>query len=288
MPLRQTVVFVLVPRHLASNAVALIQTGWSIMRSVGPAAAGLLILWLGPGGNFLIQASAYGLIAINTLRIEFPPHQGGTTRRSVLGNVREGLAYVVSQPVTRAFLVMGWMLPLFIVPVYVALSPIYAKAVFHGGPEVLGLLVGCVGVGGIAGGIFTASISRVDRRGLVQIVALFLTALSLIGFALSTDLWLAVFFLGLSGFFELIFLTGNQTLLQLSIPDELRGRVTSITTLSAGLAPLGAFSAGAGSDLIGPRAITLILSGAAATIAVLVYLFVPVVRDYRISHAVPR
>ena len=288
MPLRQTVVFVLVPRQLASNAVALIQTGWSIMRSAGPFAAGFLILWLGAGGNFLIQAALYALIAFNTLRITFPPNQASTMRRSVMGNVREGLVYVASQPVTRAFLVMGWMLPLLIVPVYVSLSPIYAKNVFHGGPEVLGLLVGCVGVGGIAGGLFTASISRVDRRGLVQIAALFLTALSLVGFALSADLWLAVFFLTLSGFFELIFLTGNQTLLQLSIPDELRGRITSITTLSAGLAPLGAFSAGAGSDLIGPRAITLILSGIAAAIAVVVYLFVPVVRDYRMSKAIAR
>src|SRR5687768_9303598 len=54
LPLRQTVTFDLVPRTLAPNAVALIQTGWSLMRSLGPALGGYLILLFGPGGNFLI------------------------------------------------------------------------------------------------------------------------------------------------------------------------------------------------------------------------------------------
>jgi MFS family permease len=73
MPLRQTVVFDLVPRALAPNAVALVQTGWSLMRSLGPALGGALILWFGPGGNFVVQAGAYALIALNVLRIHFPP-----------------------------------------------------------------------------------------------------------------------------------------------------------------------------------------------------------------------
>ena len=55
LPLRQTVVFVLVPRALAPNAVALIQTGWALMRSLGPALGGFLILWFGPAGNFLVR-----------------------------------------------------------------------------------------------------------------------------------------------------------------------------------------------------------------------------------------
>src|SRR5262245_45600088 len=63
MPLRQTLVFALVPRALAPNALALVQTGWAVMRSLGPALGGFLILWFGPGGNFLIQAIAYALIA---------------------------------------------------------------------------------------------------------------------------------------------------------------------------------------------------------------------------------
>ena len=84
----------------------------------------------------------------------------------------------------------------------------------------------------------------------------------------------------------MIFLTTNQTLLQLSIPDELRGRVTSVVNLNAALSPLGGLMAGAGSDLFGgPMVITVVLSGIGAVIAVLVFSFSSTVRDYRLSQA---
>lgn len=72
MSLRQVVVFDLVPLRIVPNAVALIQTGWGLMRSFGPGLGGLLILWVGPGGNFLVQAGAYALITITITQIQFP------------------------------------------------------------------------------------------------------------------------------------------------------------------------------------------------------------------------
>ncbi|MBI2887361.1 MAG: MFS transporter [Chloroflexi bacterium] len=285
MPLRQTVTFDLVPRSLAPNAVALVQTGWGLMRSVGPGVGGFLILWFGPGGNFLVQAGAYALIAVTVLRMRFPPQASPGPRRAALQNLGEGIRFVVRERVTRTFVLMGWVLPLFIVPNYTALPPIYAKDVFHGGPEVLGFLLSSVGVGGILGGLVAASLDRLERRGLLQLGALLLLSLSLIGFAFSSSLWAALLLLALSGFFEMIYLTTNQTLLQLSIPDELRGRVTSIVSLNAGLSPLGAMFAGVGSDLWGPQAATVVLSSAAAVTTVWVFLASPTVREYRLSQA---
>jgi predicted MFS family arabinose efflux permease len=290
MPLRQTVVFVLVPRHLASNAFALVQTGWGLMRSLGPAMGGFLILVVGAGGNFLIQALAYGLIAVNVMYIKFPAQPQPAQRPPVLKQMAEGLGFVRHSRVTRTFLMMGWVLPLFIIPVYITLPPIYAEEVFgdpgESNADILGFLLASVGVGGVFGGLFVASISSVDRRGLLQIGSLFMCCISLVLFALSTQLWLALLLLGASGFFEMLFLTSNQTLLQLSIPDELRGRVTSITALSAGLAPVGSFAAGVGSDFVGPQAITMVLCGIGAGVAVLAGIFVPTIRDFRMSAAI--
>jgi predicted MFS family arabinose efflux permease len=282
MPLRQTAVFDLVPRALAPNAVALVQTGWSLMRSLGPALGGALILWFGPAGNFFVQAGAYALIALNVVRIHFPPRAGGPRVGAGKG-LAEGLKFVASQRGTRTFVMMGWVLPLFIIPTFSALPPIYAKDVFHGGPETLGFLMSAVGLGGIVGGVFTASLGHFERRGLIQLAALLGVSLALIGFALSPDLWLALPLLAVAGAFEMVYLTTNQTLLQLSIPDEMRGRVTSIVSLNAAISPLGAFFAGVGSDLLGPRAITVVLSGLAATIAIGVYLRSSTVREYRLS-----
>ena len=181
---------------------------------------------------------------------------------------------------------MGWVLPLFIIPTFSALPPIYAKDIFHGGPATLGFLMSAVGLGGIAGGIFTASLGHFERRGVVQLAALLGTSLALIGFALSPGLWVALPLLAVAGAFEMVYLTTNQTLLQLSIPDEMRGRVTSILTLNMAMSPVGAFFAGAGSDLFGPRVITIVLSGIAAGLAVAVYAGSVTVREYRLSQAI--
>jgi len=123
--------------------------------------------------------------------------------------------------------------------------------------------------------------------GLLQLTSLFLLSMSLISFAFSTTLLVALLFLALAGFFEIIFLTTNQTLLQLSIPDNLRGRVTSVVNLNMALMPLGGLVAGVGSDLLeGPKMITIILAGIAAAIAVFVLLYSPTVRNYRLSQTI--
>ncbi len=285
--LRQVLVFDLVPRERTPNAVALIQTGWSLMRSFGPAVGGYLILWFGPGGNFLVQAGAYALIMVTIVQIAFPPRSPGRVRNSPLHNIREGIAYVARERVTRTFTFMGFILPLFIIPIFGILPPIYAVKVFHGDSGTLGLLLGSIGVGGIAGGVVIASLGRFQRRGLIQLAALFMLSMSLVAFAFSTVLWLSLLLLAVAGFFEMIFLTTNQTLLQLSIPDELRGRVTSVVNLNAALSPLGGLAAGAGSDLFGgPEIITFVMAGIGALIAVLVFCFSPTVREYRLGQGI--
>jgi MFS family permease len=284
-PLSQTLVFTLVPRALTPGAVALVQTGWAVMRSIGPALGGFLILWFGPAGNFFVQAGAYLLVAITVLKLQFPAARIEPPTNSALNSLREGLRYIAGEPTTLVFMLMGWVLPLFVIPIFSALPPIYAKDIFGGGPETLGLLLSAVGIGGIAGGFVSASLGQFDRRGLIQLAALLLLSLSLIGFGLSTHLWMALLCFVLAGFFEMIYLTTNQTLLQLSIPDALRGRVTGIISLNAGLFPIGALIGGVGADLIGPRMITIVLAGIAGAIAIVAFFTSSTIRDYRLSRA---
>jgi predicted MFS family arabinose efflux permease len=288
LALRQVLVLDLVPRSHTPNAMALIQTGWGLMRSFGPAVGGFLILWFGPGGNFLVQAGAYALIVITIMQIQFPIRKSDAVRSSPLENIKEGIRHIVKERTTRAFMMMGFVLPLFIIPIFTVLPPIYAVEVF--GDEsgrVLGFLMASVGVGGIGGGFVTASLGRLERRGLLQIASLFLLSLSLISFAFSTTLLVALLFLALAGFFEMIFLITNQTLLQLSIPDNLRGRVTSVVNLNIALSPLGGLLAGVGSDLLGgPKMITIVMASIAAAIAVFILFCSPTIRNYRLSQAI--
>ena len=285
--LRQVLVFDLVPRSLTPNGVALVQTGWSLMRSFGPGIGGFLILWFGPGGNFLIQAGTYALIAITIMQIIFPARTSGGIQGFSLDHIREGIRYVMTEPTTRAFMMMGLVLPLLIIPIFVILPPVYAVEVFGDkSGKVLGFLMASVGIGGIAGGFVTASLGYLEHRGLLQIVSLFLLSLSLIAFAFSTMLLISLALLAVAGFFEMIFLTTNQTLIQLTIPDKLRGRVTTVVNLNFALMPLGGLVAGVGSDLLGgPKMITIILAGIAAIIAFFILLCSPTIRHYRLSKA---
>ncbi|MDD5288597.1 MAG: MFS transporter [Dehalococcoidales bacterium] len=286
MTLRQVLIFDLVPRSRAPNAVALIQTGWSLMRVLGPSIGGFFILWFGAGGNFLIQSGIYVLVAITILQIKFPARKSvDAVQSSPLQNIKDGMQFIAKEHNTRTFMMMGIIMPLLTIPIFSILPPIYAVQVFgDDSGRVLGFLMAAVGVGGIIGGVVAASLGRFEHRGRLQLAALFLLSISLIAFAFSSNLPLALFCLVLAGFFELIFLSTNQTLLQLSIPDHLRGRVTAVVNLSMALTPVGGLLAGVGSDLFGgPKIITIILAGIAAGIAVLVSLFSPTVRNYRLS-----
>jgi MFS family permease len=252
--LRQVMVFDLLPRTYTPNGLALIQTGWSIMRSFGPAIGGFLYACSGPGGNFMIQASFYILIMITIMQIQFPKKKAASAGGSPIENMKEGFRYIKKERTIQTFMLLGFTLPLLLVPIYSILPPIYAADVF-GDPSgrTQGFIMAAIGVGGIAGGFVTASLGSFERRGLLQVGALFMASLSLIGFALSNTLLLSLFFMVLSGFFEIIFLVTNQTLMQLAIPDEIRGRVTSVVNLNMVLMPLGIWSCGVGSTSSGRR-----------------------------------
>ena len=286
--IKQVVIFDLVPRNVTPNAIALLLTASATMRSIGPAIGGVLLIWKGPGGNFLVQAGAYILIAFSIMQLRFPVQKYDLKRSSALQNIKEGIRYVMNERVTRTFVLMGFVLPIFTVPIFTILPPIFAVKVFgDGSARILSYLMVAMGVGSVLGGVLAAALSRLERRGLLQIASLFMLAVSLMGFAYCAKLWLALLLLVVGGFFESIFITSNQILLQLSIPDELRGRVTSVVSLSTALSPVGGLMAGIGSDMLGgPKMITIFMAGTAACIAVLVFIFSPTVRNYRISQGI--
>jgi MFS family permease len=261
-----------------------------LTRASCPAIGGFLLLWFRPGGTFIIQACIYAIILITFFQLRFPLSKSEVIKNSAFQNIREGVRYAVNQPLTRTFILMGFILSLLTIPVVTILPPIYAKNVFHGGAGLYGILtasVGVGGVGGVCGGVVTALLSRLERWGLVLLSAIFMLGLSLIAFAFSTTIWVAISLLVLAGFFEAIFINTNQILLQLSIPDKLRGRVTSVININVALSILGGLLAGAGSDLLGgPKTITIILAGTASGLAAIIFLASSAIRNYRLSQGI--
>lgn len=282
-PVRQTVVFDLVPRELVSNAVALNTVATNITRVLGPSIAGFLIASVGPAGNFFIQSAAYVGVFISTTMIVFPAQRQARTKNSFMSNLSEGLTFAGKDPLIRTLLIVAMIPALFLVPAFSALLPGFTKEVLGRGASSLGLMLSAVGLGGVLGALFIASISTFERRGLLQLAAISVMALAVFGLAFSRSLYVAMPLLTLVGFCEMIHMTTNQTLIQLSVPDHIRGRITSLIQVTWGLMPLGSLVAGTLAEVIGITPVMAVLAAISLSLALFILIAVPRMRDLRMS-----
>jgi MFS transporter, DHA1 family, staphyloferrin A biosynthesis exporter len=266
--LRGTLVFTSVPREEAANAVALNSIAFSVTRALGPGVAGFLIASVGAAWNFGIQSVLYLAVAASALTVSAPRVAAAATRRgSAFDDMKEGLRFAASNPIARVMFVLGLVPPVLLIPSFSALMPVFAVDVFDSGPEVLGLLLSAVGVGGIVGGIAATAATRFDRVGLAQTVALIIFAGSLVCFALSPSVALAVAFLVVAGVAEMVHHTIHVTTLQMCAPEHMRGRVASLLPVFPAFISVGALFAGLAADLLTAPLVVVILALGAMAVA---------------------
>jgi MFS family permease len=281
-PARFSTAFELVPRELAVKAVSLNTIGFSMARVVGPMVAGYLIAAFGGAGSFFLQGLLYAASGLMVLSVAFPSrkdvHPG---RPSALSDMTEGLRFVIGDPRTRVLLAVG-ALPFFLlIPVFGTLYPIYAKDEFAAGPAGLGLLLTAVGVGGTLGGFIANALSRAERQGLIQSIWVGVMAAAIIGVALSPTLVVALVFSVIGGAAEMAHASSNMAMLQISAPEAMRGRISSLLMLNPAFISMGAFIAGPLSDALGPRGASFTLASAAILAVTALYISSPVLRTLR-------
>jgi MFS family permease len=280
-PARFASAFELVPREVAVKAVALNTMGFSMMRIFGPAAAGYLIGWFGAAGSFFIQGVLYAASAAMALIVVFPARRPAASGRSAFAEMREGLRFAGTDPKMRMLVFLG-ALPFFLlVPVWGTLFPIYAKDVFDAGPQGLGVLLTAVGIGGTLGGLAANLLARAERQALIQAAWIVVMAGAIVGVAASPSLALAVAFSLVGGAAEMAHTASNMAMLQMTAPEEMRGRIASLTMLYPAMISIGAFLAGPLSDLLGVRGASVALAATATAAMVILYLASPRLREMR-------
>jgi MFS family permease len=135
---------------------------------------------------------------------------------------------------------------------YQNLLPIFARDIWHGGPEGYGLLLSAAGGGALIGAFGLASIRQVRRQGLVLVVSGLLFSATLLAFAVSPGLGAGLVLLFVAGVSSTVFGTIIATFIQMATPNELRGRVMSLYAITLiGLPSLGALVSGAGAEWLG-------------------------------------
>jgi len=270
-PVRQSVVPNLVPKYDLMNALALQSAGFNITRILGPTLGGYMLAHLGAGENFALQTFFYvGVIAM-VVPVVIPRLPQRNQSVSVRQNLRDGISYVWRTKQLRVQLALAFVPTILAFP-YMALMPIFARDVLGYGSEGLGLMGTAVGIGAVIGTLTMASLNNVQHKGKVMLSAVFLLGISLIAFSQSKSMELSLVILAFTGASQMVYLTTNQTILQLSIPDHLRGRVMGIYMLSQGMMPLGGLLGGALADATSAPTAVLIMGAMVCAMAVFFFL----------------
>jgi MFS family permease len=253
-----------------------------VTQLIGPAIGGLTVAAVGPGAAFGVDGLTFVVSALAIFAIRTRPPKRTTPpppiRRTFL-EIREGLAFVRSNPWVWATLVSAMMsLLVFLGPMEV-LVPFLVKNRLGLGPEALGLIFAAGGIGSILMSLVIGNLGQPRRRITAMYLSWSIAVATMAAYGFMTDLWegLIVGFI-VASLFEL----GQMiwmTLLQQEVPRELLGRVSSLDwMISTGLVPVSFALTGPVAELLGPER-TMI--GAALLGAVLMssLLFVPGVRD---------
>ncbi len=285
-PSRYAIVTNLVPAEDLSRALAIFSSQRQIATIAGPSIAGLVLAVAGPSLCYAVDAFSWlvMLAALALIRAQLPQHGGW--RKISLEALRAGFRFVWGHPVILPFLIMDLGVNLF--GTVRSLFPIYARDILAVGPQGMGILYAAGAAGSLVGAVGFSVWGPVQRAGRWILLGVSLYGFCLLGFAQSHYFWLSVILIVGSGIGDTISAILRATINQLSTPDDLRGRMSSINSIFTNSGPqLGQFQVGALASVVGAE--LSVMTGSCVIlliVAVLIARF-PRVREYRIGQTSP-
>ena len=244
-PGRQNLTFQMVGREELPNAVALNASLFNASRIIGPSLAGLVIAAFGVGPAFAVNAVSFLAVLTALLAIrddELVPVQRAKEPPTLVGGLREAFAYVAGSPLLRTVLLIGTVVSTVGFNFHV-LVPVLAAETLEAGPEVFGILSASFGAGALLGALLVAARGRASWKMLVGGTTGF--SVALLALAPQDSVLPCVVLLFFTGVCFTSWTANSQSLLQLTAPDHLRGRVLGMWLFAfAGLTPLGGLLAG--------------------------------------------
>jgi len=255
IPARQSFVVEMVGKDDLMNAIALNSSCFNIGRVLGPVSAGFLIL-LGMDWCFFLNGVSFIAVIAGLLLMRLPRWQRVASETRIAAHIAEGLRYVRGEPRILIVLLMMATISVFGLS-YQTLNAVFAEAVLKAGPRGLGFMGGATGLGALAATLIMASRQR-PTWTLLFGVALALSV-GLYCYSFSTLFPLSLVILVCIGSCSVGFMITCNTTLQLSAPDEMRGRVMGLYSMAfVGFGPLGSFLSGVLAHYQGaPRAVCI-------------------------------
>ena len=244
-PAYQSLIPSLVPRQDLPNAIALNSTQFNLSRVLGPLAGNIVLVAIGAAACFAVNGFSFFIVVIALSMLHLPPHVPSTNREALGTELRSGLRYVAQNHVLLALTMLVFVATFLVMPV-LTLLPAFATNVLTSSGSAAGrlsALMASQGLGAIVGALFVGSQNKFSGTMLLGVqVAL---GLLIAAFALSHTYALSLAILFVTGMVFMALFSISFSLVQLTVPDALRGRVVSIYMVALrGGWPLGGLFAG--------------------------------------------
>ncbi len=275
-PVRSSYFPLLIDRKHMMSAVALGSVMWQFSRLATPVAGGFIIRFGGTESVFYIGVLGWVsmFLVMISLRVKSPPP---SKSRNVIEDMLEGVKFILSRRdfvlligLTYATHFFGFQ--------YIQLMPFFVQRL-EVGAEGLGILFSIVGLGALTGTLVVGRIRANKKIGFIMIGGSVIFSISLAAFAYSTNFFLALFYLYIAGLANTIFFVVAMTVLQLRVPERIRGRVMGVYTITFSLIPLGAVMGGVFATAYDERIAVVVGASILAGIFLIVGLSQPMIRN---------
>ena len=261
-PARMSLIPNIVPREGLVNAFALNSMAFSVTRLATPAIGGVLIAFAGAGPALLVEAALQvgAVAAAFSLRVVSVP-KPRMSLSSVRDGLLEGVRYVLNTPILLGLFALTAMPAMLIMPSVNGLMPVYAAEVFKVDAKGLGLLVSAFGAGSTLGTFALASMGDIRAKGIAIICGVAITAAATMLFSVNAFFPTAYLNLMIISAAMMMFFSVTSAVVQSTVPDDFRGRVTGLYMITWGLFPLGSLIAGWLAENLGVQPATQITAG---------------------------
>ena len=276
-PSRMALLPQMVPKEDIVNAVAVGGTIWQLNRLVGPAVAGMLIYLIGIGLTYYFCFAASLSAVLLWLGIRLAPSSAAPSTGGVMHHMAEGLNFIRSHEIYYTFIGMTFFNSVFGMS-YLILMPVFARSVLNVGAQGFGFLQSAGGAGALIGVLAVAWFSHSHGQSRLAIFGAIVFGIFLIAFALSNSYPLSLILAVALGVASQFYMTIISAILQVNLPNELRGRVMGIYGLTWELMPVGGMIAGAIAEFAGAPIAVGFGGFMVAAMAIAVAIFLPSVR----------
>jgi MFS family permease len=262
-PASSSLLPMLVSKLQLPQANAIRSTGFQVASIAGPAVVGLMLGAVSPAAVYAVSGALCFVSAASYATLPAPRASGERKPITRSGDLLVGLRFIFKSPLLLPALTLDMFAVLFAGAT--ALLPVFAKDVLHVGPWDLGLLRAAPAAGAVLMALIGTRLPPWKRPGRVLLVVVVGYGIATIGFGLSTNVWLSMVLLAVSGALDNISVIIRITLEQVVVPDEIRGRVGAVHYVFIGMSnELGELESGLAAALIG--AVPSVVAGGAVAI----------------------